>query len=107
MNITLDLDTALKNAAAAERAYFATNPEPRNWFPCGFSWLSFRCRKNAKVSKTLIANGFRWEDYRKAYIRSSSTFSQSMYYTAAGLEVAAKSLEDAGFAGFYVDTRID
>ncbi len=104
---TLDLDTAVKNALAAARGHAASNPEGADWFPCGFAWVAFRCRKNAKESKTLIANGFRWDDYRKSYLFSAPTRSQSMRYNEAVAQVAVDYLAQNGFDGFRVESWID
>lgn len=109
MELTQDI---WNKAIAAGRVESAT-PEA-HWFPCGFAWLAYRCRKNAKISKTLIALGFRWDDYAKHYytslyreISSVPDMSQSMDYRARVLRAVAKSLNESGIEGFYVDTRID
>lgn len=64
------------NAAASTTAQ---QPEP-HWFPCGFAWVTYKCRKNAKQAKDLIANDFSWDDYRREYSLSGGRFhnTQSM-----------------------------
>jgi len=103
----LDLDTAIKNALAAATGFAVLNTEGADWYPCGFAWVAYRCRKNAKESKTLIANGFRWDDYRKAYMRSSPTRSQAMNYNIKVAQVAVDHLAQNGFNGFFVESWID
>ncbi len=108
----MNLNAALNVAIAAGRVE-AQTPES-SWFPCGFAWLAYKCRKNAKIGKELQQLGFRWNDYDKAWqtslydsIQSISGMSQSMDYRARVLNTVAKSLRESGFDGFCVDTRID
>ena len=109
MELTQDIWNKALTAGRTE----AQTPEA-HWFPCGFAWLAYRCRKNAKISKVLISLGFRWDDYAKHYytslygdIPSVSGMQQSMDYRARVLRTVAKSLNESGIEGFYVDTRID
>lgn len=88
-------------------------PEP-HWYPCGFAWLSIKMRKNGRLAKTLIAYGFRWNDYDKAYqtsmydrIVSIENMSQSMDYRARVLNAVTACLHIHGLTEFYVNTRID
>jgi hypothetical protein len=103
-----DLNSAIQSAIIAGRTFAAANPEGPNWYPCGFAWLTYKCRKNGAESKALIANGFRWGDYEKRYMLSGGTFSntQSMYYKESILRVVQESLKEAGYT-FDVQTRID
>lgn len=109
----MELTQDIWNKAIEAGRIEAQTPEA-HWFPCGFAWLAFRCRKNAKISKTLIALGFRWDDYAKHYytslyqdIQSVESMWQSMDYRARILRTVAKSLRESGVEDFYVDTRID
>lgn len=90
----------------------AKTPEP-HWYPCGFAWLTIPMRKNGALAKTLVAHGFRWNDYRKAYtysmpkwMKMASDMSQSMNYAERCLKVLAGVLTEAGFK-CHVETRID
>ena len=47
----MNLNAALNVAIAAGRVE-AQTPES-SWFPCGFAWLAYKCRKNAKIGKEL------------------------------------------------------
>lgn len=104
----LDVQNAILAAKAAARAYVAANPEGPNWFPCGFASLTYKCRKNAKEAGALIAEGFRWDDYRKEYSMSAYEFTntQSMDYKEAILLAAARGAEPFG-VNFSVRTQID
>lgn len=84
-----------------------------HWYPCGFAWLSISIRKNHRLSKTLQSFGFRWDDYRKAYITSLynhipsvSGMEQSMDYRARVLNAVAVYLRESGLS-CYVETRVD
>ncbi len=106
----LDMMNAIDLVKAGAAEYVKNNPEGPNWFPCGFAWLAYKCRKNAKEAGTLIAQGFRWDDYEKVYSLSPYqwTNTQSMDYKEAilqaGVEKAKRSYPDIAF---YVRTRID
>lgn len=106
------LTKAMNKAIEAGREESKT-PEA-HWFPCGNAWLSYKCRKNARIGTILKDMGFRWDDYRKAW---QSTFyntipciagmSQSMEYRARIVREMARVLKEEGFEGFYVETWID
>lgn len=106
-----DFNNAMEKAiaAATESAKVA---EP-HWYPCGFAWLSLRCRKNAKIGKALNNMGFRWNSYEKAW--QSSMYSlpcadgmgQSMDYRARILQAACDVLHAHGYKDFYVTSRAD
>lgn len=109
----MELNQDIWNKALAAGRIEAQTPEA-SWFPCGFAWLAYRCRKNAKISKKLLVLGFRWDDYAKHYytslyqdIPTVAGMSQSMDYRARVLWAVSKSLRESGVEGFYVDTRID
>lgn len=104
-----ELQLALESAEATARAYIAGNPEGPNWYPCGFVWLTYKCRKNAKESAILIQNGWRWDDYEKRYTLSMGRFhnTQSMSYKEGIARVMLDSLEKAGMTGFAYRERID
>lgn len=103
-----DLATALQNAKAAAVTWLKANPEGPNWYPCGFAYLTYKCRKNAKEAATLKHHGFSWNDYHKQYERTAydMTNTQSMDYKESLLRVMADSLRNEGFA-FNVRTYID
>lgn len=112
MALISSLNDALATAIEAGRVE-AQTPEP-HWFPCGFAWLSYQCRKNSKIGKELQSAGFRWNDYDKAWqtslydaIPSIENMSQSMDYRARVLNAVCNSLKKQGFTEFYVNTRID
>lgn len=99
---------ALETAKTKAAEYAATTAEP-HWFPCGFVWATYRCRKNAKVSSVLIADGWRWDDYEKAYTKSMGAFtnSQSMNFKTDIADVYLNSLRSSGMDGFSYRDRID
>lgn len=106
------LNVAMVKAIEAGKVESLT-PEP-HWFPCGFAWLSYRCRKNAKMGKALQILGFRWNDYDKAWqsslyaeIPCVKDMSQSMDYRSRILRAVCDVLKAEGFTKFYVNTRID
>lgn len=103
-----DFALALESAAATAFAYAQANAEG-HWYPCGFVWMTYRCRKNAKVAKVLLNDGWRWDDYEKAYTLTMSRFtnSQSMDYKAGIARAYLNSLQCAGMDGFSFRERID
>lgn len=108
MNINA-LQTALNRAVAAAQTYIAKNPDGPNWYPCGFVWLTYKCRKNAKESAILIKNGWRWDDYEKRYTLSMGRFhnTQSMDYKAGIARAMLDSLKQDGMVGFSYRENID
>ncbi len=85
-----------------------------HWYPCGFAWLAYRCRKNSKIGKALQAMGWFWDDYSKSWQSSLSSeipsiqgMWQSMDYRARILAKVRDVLKAEGFTEFYVETRID
>lgn len=107
----LDVQNAIQAAKNAARAYVAANPEGPNWYPCGFAWMTYKCRKNAKEAGALQAEGFRWDDYRKMYTMSAYQFvnTQSMNYQEdilrAAVRATAQFIPDGVVFG--VESRID
>lgn len=103
-----DLATALKTAFLAGNSFVADTPEG-HWYPCGFAWLTYKCRKNAKEAATLKDNGFRWDDYRKEYTLGAFKWkaTQSMDYQISIVREVQQSLAESGFPQFGVDSRID
>lgn len=104
------LPSAIKTAVVAGQAYVHANPENEaNWFPCGFVWLTYRCRKNSKEGKVLAAMGFRWSDYDKQFQHSFYEISrtQSMCYRENVIGAMRDSLHSNGFPGFAMASRID
>ena len=108
--------TDFKNAllAGIERGKVESYISEASWFPCGFAYLVYPCRKNAKESKVLIDMGFRWNNYDKAYqsalyhsIPAIAGMSQSMDYRERILRAVCNELHNAGFTKAYVTTRID
>lgn len=90
----------------------AEKPEA-HWYPCGFAWIAVKIRKNNKLAKTFLANGWRWDDYAKAYtfrmpadMYKVKDMWQSMDYAARCLNAMCKELTAIG-VNAYVDTRID
>lgn len=79
------LQAALANGSLAAQHYVSQNPEGANWYPCGFAWATYKCRKNAAEAKVLTAYGWTWDDYRKLYTLSMGKFhnTQSMDYKVA------------------------
>ena len=106
----LDIQNAIAAGKKAAAQYVAQNPEGSNWWPCGFAWVNYKCRKNAKEAGALMAEGFTWDDYRKVYSLSpyAWTNTQSMDYKAAILRdfVAAANTYMAADL-FSVRTYID
>lgn len=103
------LQVAIREGKAAAALFVKTNPEdPANWFPCGFANLRYKCRKNAKEAKVLLAEGFRWDDYEKVYSHGAYdwTNTQSLNYKAAILEVMRDKMALAGVTT-YVHQRWD
>lgn len=93
------LRAAITAGKAAAAKYVRENPEDENnWFPCGFANLHYKCRKNAKESAVLQAEGFRWDDYRKTYSHGaySWTNTQSLNYKAAILTAMQNAMREAG-----------
>ena len=111
MNVNiLDMQNALEAAKRAGQAHIAANPEDRNdWFPCGFVWLTYKCRKNAKEHVALLSHGWRWDDYEKRYTFTMSAMhnTQSMNYKAGIARAMLKALNDSGIVGFSYRERID
>lgn len=104
------LPSAIKTAVAVGYAYVNANPENEaNWFPCGFVWLTYRCRKNSKEGKVLASLGFRWSDYDKQYQHSfyEVKHTQAMTYREQILTAMKDSLHANGFTGFEMVSRID
>lgn len=106
------LNVAMVKAIEAGKAESMT--AETHWYPCGFAWLAYRCRKNSKIGKALQAMGWRWSDYEKAWqtslydvIPAISGMSQSMDYRARILAKVRDVLKAEGFTEFYVETRID
>ena len=100
---------AFDTAVAAGAAYVKTTPEG-HWYPCGFANLiAPKVRKNSAMGKELLAAGFRWEEYGKRFSFSPYVFTntQSMDYKADILREVQKVLEEKGFTGFFVETRMD
>lgn len=102
----LPLNLALEIADNVGKEYARTVPEG-HWYPCGFAWIAYKCRKNAKEARILLANGFHWNDYSKHYYKSAPTNTQSMNYQEAVLQAMQKSLVDNGYTNFHIQTRID
>jgi hypothetical protein len=104
----MNLAAAIAKGKEAAAAYVRANPEGPNWYPCGFAWLTYSCRKNAKESKTLLANGFRWDDYHKEYTFGAYewTSTQSMDYKTDILRAMQTELAKHNFV-FGVRSRID
>ena len=106
----LDVQNAVGYIAAGAAEYVQKNPEGPNWYPCGFAWVTYKCRKNAKEAGSLIARGFRWDDYEKVYTLSAYKFAntQSMDYQEsvlrAGVAAAARHYPNIHFG---IRTRID
>ena len=102
---------ALRDAIAAGRraadqfVFLHTCPEA---FPCGFAWITFRCRKNSKLAPVLLEAGFRWDDYDKRYIMSpyAWTNTQDMDFKEQICRAFVDAAEDVG-AHFGVRSRID
>lgn len=107
----LDVQRAADAIIAAGQAYVAANPEGQNWYPCGFAWITYKCRKNAKEAGSLIARGFRWSDYEKEYTLSAGKFTntQSMNYQEDILRAAVRAADPfiADGVTFRVRSRID
>lgn len=104
------LSAALHLAIAAGHDYVKATPEnPNDWYPCGFAWLTYKCRKNAKESAILKEVGFRWDDYRKEYSLSGGTWSntQAMDYKTAICLAVLDSLKESGYSNFGFQNRID
>lgn len=104
------LPSAINTAIAVGYAYVKANPEnENNWFPCGFVWATYRCRKNSKEGKVLAQLGFRWSDYDKQYQHSfyGIKHTQAMTYREELLRAMVDSLHSNGFPGFGVASRID
>ena len=107
------LEEAIIAGTNAARQHVKDNPEGANWYPCGFAWLTYKCRKNAKEAAILLQAGFRWDDYSKLYTFSGGSFSntQSMNYKTEILRAftAASNpiLLAAGINGFGIHDRID
>lgn len=105
-----NLQNAL-NAGLAAAAEESKTPEPQ-WYPCGFAWLNIRMRKNHRLSRILIENGWRWDDYRKSYTFSlpmsmhAPNMSQAMDYKERVLQKMRDVLLDYGVPS-YVSTHID
>lgn len=102
----MNLTQAINNAFLAVHDFKTTNPETRH-FPCGFAWVSFKCRKNSKVGKELQALGARWSDYNKYYRISVPTRTQDMEYNIRCCEAFVRAMKANGFDGFNVESRID
>lgn len=102
----MNLSEAIRNAYCAVHHYQVANPATHN-YPCGFAWVEFRCRKNAREAKELIANGARWNDYAKCYSLSVSTRTQDMDYNFACCRTFADAMKEAGYEGFRACSRID
>jgi hypothetical protein len=103
------LPSAINTAVTVGQAYVKENPEnPANWFPCGFVWATYRCRKNSKEGKVLAQMDFRWDDYAKHYSRSFYELSntQAMTYREGVLTAVVNSLRDNGY-DFRVESKID
>lgn len=105
---TAPLRAIILDGKARAAAYVRANPEGPDWYPCGFANLLIKCRKNAKFAVVLKAEGFRWDDYNKAYAHGAYdwTNTQSMYYKEAILRAFLSALRDAGIPA-RVETRID
>lgn len=113
MNPSILLQAILNGSLAAQH-YVAHNQEGANWYPCGFAWATYKCRKNAAESIGLVASGWTWDDYRKVYTLSMGKFhnTQSMdYKEAIGYAFAGAAnayLTDKGFpASIGIRTHID
>jgi hypothetical protein len=105
----ITLRVAIESAKRAAVEFVKANPEdPKNWYPCGFAWLTYKCRKNAKEAADLIAHGFRWSDYEKRYILSPYewTNTQAMDYKESILRAMQAELKVHGYE-FGIHTRID
>jgi hypothetical protein len=101
------LKLTIEAAKHAAREFVSTTPEG-HWYPCGFAWLQYKCRKNAKEAKVLLDAGFRWDDYSKTYQLSPYEFTntQSMDYKEAILRKMEEIMRGGGFK-VSVFTRID
>lgn len=102
----MNLALAVANAHATVTTFKIANPETHH-FPCGFAWITYKCRKNAKIGKELAALGARWSDYHKEYTLHVNTRTQDMDYNAQCCRVFVKAMREAGFEGFEVRTQID
>lgn len=102
----MSLANAIAKAKTAAASFIANNPAPHT-YPCGFAWVEFKCRKNAREAKELIAAGARWSDYAKAYSISINTPTQSMFYNEAACDAFVASMIEQGFTGFHRRSRID
>lgn len=103
------IDSALRMAMEAGTAQMHAKPESAyQWFPCGFSNLYIKLRKNDKRAKLLQDNHFRWDDYRKSYYLSSNIFtsSQSMDFKSDILAKVSESLTNSGIPN-YVQSNMD
>lgn len=105
-----EMEEAIRCLKAGAAAYVRNNPEGPHWYPCGFAWVTYKCRKNAKEAGSLIAEGFRWDDYEKVYTMTAYEFTntQSMDYKEAVLRAGVRNATQRfPNIGFGVRTRID
>ena len=104
----LDIQNAIAAGKKAAAQYVAQNPEGSNWWPCGFAWVNYKCRKNAAEASVLIDEGFRWDDYRKTYTLSAGKWhnTQSMDYKVEIIRAFKAAAGEAGVA-FGIEDRID
>lgn len=102
------LEDAIVKGTAAAFAFVNANPEGKNWYPCGFAWLAYKCRKNAREAAVLKAHGFSWDDYEKCYSLWAGKFhnTQSMDYKESILRAMNEVIAAEGFT-MRVRTRID
>jgi hypothetical protein len=105
----LDMQNALDAGEKAAKEYVAGHAEGPNWYPCGFVWLTYKCRKNAKEHVALLSRGWRWDDYDKCYALSMGKFhnTQSMSYKEGIGRAMLERLNQSGIAGFGYRERID
>lgn len=105
----LDMQNTLDSAVAIGKMYIEANPEGSNWYPCGFVWLTYQCRKNAKQYVALVSRGWRWDDYAKQYTYSIGQLvnTQSMNYMEDIGRAMLNNLRASGIEGFGIQTRID
>lgn len=97
------LDIALKNAKAEANAVLAIGKQDAF---CGFATLHVKLRKNNKLAKVFLANGWRWDDYAKTFYLYPEGASQSMTLREDMMNAARRVLAQFNIPS-WVEARAD
>ena len=95
----IELKAVLFTANEAARKHVFLHDAPRGMTFCGFAWAQLHCRKNHKLAKVLIRDGWKWDDYVKAYSlrpRIEWTNTQCMDYKERLMRVYTDTLKEHG-----------